>query len=64
MAGIRSPTPPENSVGLNWYSLVFPNNEAREKVMKQLEQIGAPLKKEGKFYVTNDPAGNQIRLVI
>jgi catechol 2,3-dioxygenase len=62
--GSGAPTPPENSVGLNWYSLVFPNNEAREKVMKQLEQIGAPLKKEGTFYVTNDPAGNQIRLVI
>ncbi|WP_374110616.1 VOC family protein [Neobacillus cucumis] len=62
--GSGAPTPPENSAGLNWYSLVFPNHEAREIVRKQLEQIGAPIRNEGTFYVTNDPAGNQIRLVI
>ncbi|MEH7416222.1 VOC family protein [Neobacillus drentensis] len=62
--GAGAPTPPQNSVGLNWYSLVFPTKEAREKVVKQLEQIGAPLRNEGNTYVTSDPAGNQILLVI
>jgi catechol 2,3-dioxygenase len=62
--GAGAPTPPKNSVGLNWYSIVFPNQEARKKVLEQLEQIGAPLRNEGNFYVTSDPAGNQIRLVI
>ncbi|WP_257984309.1 VOC family protein [Neobacillus cucumis] len=62
--GAGAPTPPKNSVGLNWYSLVFPNENAREKVMNQLKQFGAPLKEEGNYFVTSDPAGNQIRLVI
>ena len=62
--GAGAPTPPKNSVGLNWYSIVFPNQETREKVMEQLKQIGAPLSNEGNFYVTSDPAGNQIHLVV
>ena len=62
--GTGAPTPPKNSVGLNWYSLVFPDKEAREKVMKQLEQMNTPVRKEGNTYVTEDPAGNQIRLMI
>ncbi|MEH7352355.1 VOC family protein [Neobacillus drentensis] len=62
--GVGAPTPPKNSVGLNWYSLVFPNETERENVIKQLQQLGAPLKQEADYYVTNDPSGNQIRLVV
>jgi len=62
--GAGAPVPLENSVGLNWYSLVFPNKAAREKVIKQLEQMGVPITKEGTYYVTSDPAGNQIRLLL
>lgn len=62
--GVGAPTPPENSVGLNWYTLVFPEDAARETVINQLQQIGAPVKKETDYYVTSDPSGNQIRLVV
>jgi catechol 2,3-dioxygenase len=62
--GVGAPTPPENSVGLNWYSLVFPDEAARDKAVTQLQQAGAPIKKEADYYVTNDPSGNQIRLVM
>jgi len=62
--GVGAPTPPKNSVGLNWYTLVFPNETERENVIKQLKQLGAPVKKETDFYVTSDPSGNQIRLVV
>jgi catechol 2,3-dioxygenase len=61
---VGAPTPPKNSVGLNWYTLVFPNEEARSTVIKQLQQLGAPIAEEADFYGTNDPSGNQIRLVI
>lgn len=60
--GVGAPTPPQNSVGLNWYTLVFPNEAARETTIKQLQQLGYPLKKEGDNYVTKDPSGNQIWL--
>jgi catechol 2,3-dioxygenase len=62
--GVGAPTPPSNSVGLNWYTLVFPNVEARETALKQLQQIGALLEKQADYYVTSDPAGNRIRLVV
>ncbi|MGG3564901.1 VOC family protein [Neobacillus rhizosphaerae] len=62
--GVGAPTPPRNSVGLNWYTLVFPEASVRETAVKQLQQIGAPVKKEQDYYLTNDPAGNQIRLLV
>ncbi|MFJ7727453.1 VOC family protein [Neobacillus sp. NPDC097160] len=62
--GVGAPIPPKNSVGLNWYTLVFPDEAARESVIKQLQQVGATVKKETDFYVTSDPSGNQIRLVV
>jgi catechol 2,3-dioxygenase len=60
--GVGAPTPPENSVGLNWYTIVFPNEAARESVIQQLRQLGYPLKKEANDYLTSDPSGNQIHL--
>jgi catechol 2,3-dioxygenase len=62
--GVGAPTPPRNSIGLNWYTLVFPDTSVREAVVKQLQQLGAPITKEHDYYLTNDPAGNQIRLVV
>lgn len=62
--GVGAPVPPKNSVGLNWYTLVFPDQAARESVVKQLEQLGAQVSREADFYATNDPSGNQIRLVV
>jgi catechol 2,3-dioxygenase len=51
-------------VGLNWYTLVFPDDGARESVVKQLQQLGVNLQKEENYYTTSDPSGNQIRLVL
>ncbi|MEH7503107.1 VOC family protein [Neobacillus drentensis] len=62
--GEGAATPPKNSVGLNWYSLVFPNDAIREIAIKQLKQLGAPITEKADFFVTEDPSGNQIRLVI
>ena len=62
--GEGAATPPKNSVGLNWYSLVFPDEAARENAIKQLKQLGALITEEADFFITSDPSGNQIRLVI
>jgi catechol 2,3-dioxygenase len=62
--GVGAPTPPQNSVGLNWYTLVFPDDGARESAVKQLQQLGVTLKKAEDYYITSDPSGNQIRLVL
>lgn len=57
-------SPPKNSVGLNWYSLVFPDKDARENAINKLIQLGARITGEDDFFVTEDPSENQIRLVI
>ncbi len=62
--GVGAPPTPSNSVGLNWYTIVYPDKAAREKALHQLEQIGAPIRAEKDYYVTNDPSMNQIRLLV
>ncbi|OAH54773.1 glyoxalase [Domibacillus aminovorans] len=62
--GAGAQVPKKNSVGLNWYTLVFPNEEARGKAMEQLQEIGASVIAESDFFVTEDPSGNKIRLVV
>ena len=54
----------KNSVGLNWFTLMFADEEARNKVIKQLQQIGAVVTQTDDYYVTADPSGNEIHLVI
>lgn len=62
--GVGAEAPPKNSVGLNWYTVVFPNEEVRANAIKQLEQFGASVTEESDYFVTSDPSGNQIHLVI
>lgn len=62
--GAGAPTPPPNSVGLNWYTIVYPDDAAREGVIKRLQELGAPVKAEADYYLTSDQAGNQIRLIV
>ncbi|MBS4211294.1 VOC family protein [Neobacillus rhizophilus] len=62
--GEGAPTPPRNSVGLNWYTLVFPDEAAREDVVKRVRELGASVRKEDGFVETSDPSGNRIRMVL
>ncbi|WP_438317404.1 VOC family protein [Sporosarcina sp. FA9] len=62
--GVGAPTPKKNSVGLNWYTLVFPNEEARAKVIEQLKNLGVSVVSENEFFVTEDPSGNKIQLIV
>jgi catechol 2,3-dioxygenase len=62
--GVGAPKPPENMVGLNWYTVVFPDEETRSQTIERLREIGATVSEEDEIFVTEDPAGNQIHLVI
>lgn len=62
--GTNAPAPTENSVGLNWFSLVCADEETRKEKVKQLQQIGATVVKEKEDYLTVDPSGNHIYLTI
>ncbi|MCK1992015.1 VOC family protein [Peribacillus muralis] len=62
--GVGAPAPKENSVGLNWYTLVFADEEARNKIIEQLKGIGAVVTEQVGFFAVKDPSGNEIHLVI
>lgn len=62
--GVGAPQPPENSVGLNWFSLVFPNESVRESTVEKVRNLDAPVREADGDYFVDDPAGNTIRFVI
>lgn len=62
--GVGAKAPAKNSVGLNWFSLVFPNEDVRRKTVKQLESLGANIVKEQNYYFVEDPSENVIKLVV
>lgn len=63
-AGEGALAPEVNSVGLRKFTLVFPSEEARDKVIQQLKKIGAPVKEKNGEIITSDPSGNNIQLII
>ncbi|WP_077213111.1 VOC family protein [Bacillus dakarensis] len=62
--GVGAPAPAENSVGLQFFTLMFPNEEARSQTVSNLENMGARVSVEDNEVVTYDPSGNCIKLVI
>ena len=62
--GENAPAPAENSAGLNWYSLIFPDEKSREEKVKNLERAGASNKKETDAYIVKDPSENKIHLLL
>lgn len=60
--GVGAPAPLDNSVGLNWFTLVLADEETRQKSIESLRKVGAEVVAEGNYYVVKDPAGNTIQL--
>ncbi|WP_053365697.1 VOC family protein [Bacillus sp. FJAT-27245] len=62
--GVEAPRPDKNSPGLESYTLVLPDEESRAAVVANLKAIGASVTKEDGLFVTEDPSGNRIILVL
>ncbi|WP_028782368.1 VOC family protein [Thalassobacillus devorans] len=63
-AGVGAPEPSENSVGLDSFTIILPNEEYRENVIASLERIGASVTEERGMFITSDPSGNRIHLEV
>ena len=63
-AGVGAPTPPVNCVGLESFTIVLPDEAARNHVLTQLKGIGASVTEENGSFITYDPSGNHIYLGI
>ena len=62
--GVGAPKPAENSVGLESFTLIFADEEARQQTINQLQQVGFVVTEENQTFVTHDPSGNQVVLAI
>jgi catechol 2,3-dioxygenase len=60
--GVGAPAPSENSSGLNWFSLQYPDEDARKRAVENIEEIGATVIEENGVFKTKDPSGNRIIL--
>ncbi|MBU8906296.1 VOC family protein [Desertibacillus haloalkaliphilus] len=62
--GVGAKAPAQNSVGLESFTLIFDNEEARKQVVTQLKQIGVDVLEENNHYITLDPSGNRVELAV
>lgn len=62
--GVGAPAPAPNSAGLESFTLLFDNEEVLAKTISHLKQIDANVAEEEGTFVTTDPSGNRIKLVI
>ncbi|WP_042461602.1 VOC family protein [Neobacillus dielmonensis] len=62
--GIGAPSPANNSVGLESFTLIFDNEVARSQAVTNLKQIGAKVLEENNQFFTFDPSGNKIELAV
>ncbi|MEH7010510.1 VOC family protein [Neobacillus niacini] len=62
--GVGAPTPSRNSVGLESFTLILPNDDARNQVVSNLKKIGSNVLLENNKFITHDPSGNRVELAI
>ena len=62
--GVGAPRPPENSVGLRSYTLVYPDEAARERAVEHLRKLGEHVAEDGGMYAATDPSGHRILLTV
>lgn len=62
--GVGAPTPSPESVGLESFTLMLPDEEKKNEIIAQLKSIGASVTEENGSTVATDPSGNRIYLMI
>ncbi|WP_020006240.1 VOC family protein [Salinicoccus albus] len=60
--GADAPAPETDSVGLNTYTLKYPNAEARDAAVSRLENSGVSTADKGDSVFAQDPSGNHVEL--
>lgn len=60
--GVGAPPPPPGSVGLRWYSIVLPGQEALGRVAQRVREAGVPIEVRQEGWFLRDPAQNGVML--
>lgn len=61
-AGLGAALPPDNTVGLDYFTVMFPGSEARERLLAHLRGEGIAVAIDGEDAIIHDPTGIEIRL--
>lgn len=61
--GTMAVAPSANSVGMAFYTLVFPKNKL-EQAVERLQAMNIEVERQADSYMVSDPAGNNIKLVV
>lgn len=56
--------PKEKSIGLHWFSILFPTKQKRLQAIERLKSLDVKVERIKEDYYTKDPSGNKIRLII
>ena len=62
--GAGAPRPAENSVGLRSYTLVYPDEETRNRAAANLRNMGVDVAEIGEWLAASDPSGNRVLLAV
>ncbi|WP_026475738.1 VOC family protein [Alkaliphilus transvaalensis] len=62
--GLGAPAPKDNSVGLGFFTLMFPNEGTREKTVNHLKELGYLIQMENGIVTVEDPSKNKIKLMV
>ncbi|WP_138754263.1 VOC family protein [Paenibacillus sinopodophylli] len=63
-AGIGAALPPANTVGLSYFTIVFPSEESREAWLTELRAAGVATSALGEAIVLHDPSGIAIHTIV
>ncbi|MDG5472234.1 VOC family protein [Jeotgalibacillus sp. ET6] len=61
--GVGAPPPSKNSVGLHWFSFVVRDEKEKMKTVERLQKLNYAVYSKDGCFTTQDPSGNQIKLV-
>ena len=56
--------PKESSVGLHYFTIVFPNQASLKAQVEKVKQTGAVVNSNGDYFTTVDPSGIKMELVV
>ncbi|MFC4558344.1 VOC family protein [Virgibacillus kekensis] len=62
--GVGAPQPPENSVGMESFTLILPDEDAIKETVDNLQKIGVAVTEEDGRLITYDPSGNRVALAV
>lgn len=60
--GLGAPAHEEGSVGLDYYTVVYPNDEEMAQAVERLTKLGFMNEQKDGYVLTIDPSGNHIRM--